>query len=278
MAVSESEFRAAMADMANKMQMVERGLNARIALAEAEILRLRSSREDSSKSRDSCILDAKKIYPAKLTDMGRWRPWTERVIRWAKMQSTDLAAALAEALKSRDTPVAHSCAEESTFFWAHLEDWIVDSEASSIVRLVRDDDGVEAFRQLNNRFDSQTALTKSHRLKQIQKFTDKNRAKKNTEVPAILAKFEDMLLRYREDYSSDALSDDLVKEALKDLIPTALETTVKDIIMFRNLKEDTLNSSQMRTIIMERIAGDVMNQVIRMDVDNVEANGVNPAE
>ena len=79
-----------------------------------------------------------------------------------------------------------------------------------------------------------------------------------------------MLTSYREDYSSDALSDDLKKEALKDLIPSALEQTIKDVIMFRDLREDTMNSGQMRTIIMERIAGDVMNQMVRMDVDNVE--------
>ena len=114
------------------------------------------------------------------------------------MQSTDLAAALIAALKARDCPVAHSCAEESTYFWAHLEDWVEESEASGIIRLVRDEDGIEAFRQLNNRFDLQTALTKSHRLK-IQRLSEKNRAKKNVDVPALLARFEDMLTRYRED-------------------------------------------------------------------------------
>ena len=152
MAVTESDFRQAMADVNNQMQMMERALTARIALAESEVLRLRSRGDDSAKSGKSGILDARKIYPIKLSDMGRWRPWTERVIRWAKMQSSDLAAALASALKSRDVPVTHSCAEESTYFWAHLEDWIDEPEAASIVRLVRDDDGVEAFRQLNNRF------------------------------------------------------------------------------------------------------------------------------
>ena len=90
------------------------------------------------------------------------------------------------------------------------------------------------------------------------------------QVPALLSKFEDLLFRYHEDYKSDALLDDLKKEAIKELIPKALETTVKDIIMFRNMKEDTLNSAQMHSIIMERISSDVMNQVIRMDVDNVE--------
>ena len=124
MAVIESDFRAAMADMANQMQMMERALTARIALAESEVLSLRSRDEDGAKGQKSGIMDARKIYPQKLKDMSRWRPWTERVIRWAKMQSTDLAAAPIQALKARDSPVTHSCAEESTYFWAHLEDWV----------------------------------------------------------------------------------------------------------------------------------------------------------
>ena len=36
------------------------------------------------------------------------------------------------------------------------------------------------------------------------------------------------------------------------------------------MKEGKPNSAQMRTNITERIVGDVMNQVVRMDVDNVE--------
>ena len=48
------------------------------------------------------------------------------------------------------------------------------------------------------------------------------------DVPAVLARFEDLLLRYSEDYQIEALSDDLRKEALKDLIPPALEQCIKD--------------------------------------------------
>ena len=109
--------------------------------------------------------------------------------------------------------MVHECADESVFFWAHLEDWLSDGEALSIVKHVRDDDGVEAFRQLNCRYDPVTALTKSHRLKSIQKFIDKSGAKKNTEVPDLLTRFDDLLLRYNEDYKTEALSDDLKKEA-----------------------------------------------------------------
>ena len=60
-----------MADVTNHMQMMERGLTARIALAEAEVLRFRSARDDVAKSGKSGFLDARKIYPIKLTDMGR---------------------------------------------------------------------------------------------------------------------------------------------------------------------------------------------------------------
>ena len=40
--------------------------------------------------------------------------------------------------------------------------------------------------------------------------------------------------------------------------------------MFRNMSEDTLSSAQVKMIIMERIAGDMHDQVIRMDLDHVE--------
>ena len=51
------------------------------------------------------------------------------------------------------------------------------------------------FVNLNCRFDPQTALTKSYRLKAIQKLSEKNRAKKNINVPGLLARFENLLLK-----------------------------------------------------------------------------------
>ena len=132
-------------------------------------------------------------------------------------------------MKSRDRPVVHECGDESVFFWAHLEDGLTDAETLSIVKHVRDDDGLEAFRHLNCRYDPVTALTKSHRIKAIQRFVGKSRATKNTDVPDLLARFDDLRLRYSEDYDTEALSDDLKKEALKELIPVALEQHIKDI-------------------------------------------------
>ena len=105
---------------------------------------------------------------------------------------------------------------------------------------------------------NQQAVTKSYRLRAIQIFLEKSRVQKNMDVPTFLAKFEDLLLRYYEDYQSEALSDDLQKTAMRELIPVALQQTVKDVIMFRSIHEDALSAVQLKTIIMERIVGDTM--------------------
>ena len=38
-------------------------------------------------------------------------------------------------------------------------------------------------------------------------------------MPDFLARFDDLLLRYHDDYCNDTLSDDFKKEAMKELIP-----------------------------------------------------------
>ena len=98
------------------------------------------------------------------------------------------------------------------------------------------------------------------------------------DVPSVLAGFEVLLQKYHEDYVSEALSDDLKKEAIKELIQPALGQTVKDVIMLRNMNVDTLSAAQVKTLVMERIAGDVQDQVIWMDVDQVESREQAPSQ
>ena len=100
------------------MQAQIAALNARIALAEAEVLRVRSIHEDGAKILTSGIMDSRKICPQPLKDSGRWRPWSERVLRWAHMQSVGLHAALTAAMMSRAGPISHGCGYESILFWA----------------------------------------------------------------------------------------------------------------------------------------------------------------
>ena len=63
MAVSETDFQQAMAAMQSQMHNFDQALNSRIALAEAEVFRLRAARDDGSTHIKSGILDSQKIYP-----------------------------------------------------------------------------------------------------------------------------------------------------------------------------------------------------------------------
>ena len=60
------------------------------------------------------------------------------------------------------------------------------------------------------------------------------------------------------------------------MIPPVLAQIVKDMIMFRNMNIDTLSAAQIKTLVMERIAGDMQDRVIKMDVDQVETREVPP--
>ena len=151
-------------------------------------------RDDGVRKVKSGIMDARKIYPRKLKDIHRSRPWTERVLRGAMMQSPDLHGALAAALKARNNPFAHDVGDESVF-WAHLENRLEDSEAASMVKMVRGDGRVEAFRQHNNRFDPHFALTKSHGLMAIQKCSENHTVKKNVDVPSVMARIRSVVRR-----------------------------------------------------------------------------------
>ena len=71
---------------------------------------------------------------------------------------------------------------------------------------------------------------------------------------------------------------DLNKEAYKEMVPLALEQTIKDVLMFRNLKEQIMSSAEMKSLTHERISGDIVNQIIRMDIHAVDAGKPSAAE
>ena len=89
MSVAEEQFQQAMAAMQSLLQNLDRALNARIALAESEVLRLHAACDDGLKHIKSGIFDSRKIYPQAFKEMGRWRAWPEKLLRWARMQSSD---------------------------------------------------------------------------------------------------------------------------------------------------------------------------------------------
>ena len=66
MSISNEQFEQAMQVVNLQIQTLDRALNARIALAEAEVLRLRSLRDSGTQRAKSGVMDARKTYPADL--------------------------------------------------------------------------------------------------------------------------------------------------------------------------------------------------------------------
>ena len=62
-----------------------------------------------------------------------------------------------KAVVSHRDPVTHGHGRDSVFFFAHLAGWAVDVQAKGILKNVRNNDGIEAWRQLARRFNPQTA-------------------------------------------------------------------------------------------------------------------------
>ena len=115
----------------------------------------------------------------------------------------------------------------------------------------------------------QQVLTKAYRLNIIQLFVNNSQANKIMDVLFVLAKFDDLLVCYDMEYQTEALSDDLPKTAMRALIPVVLQDIVKDVIMFRSIREDVLSVVVLRSIIMEFIAG----RTPRPDVSDVSKTG-----
>ena len=78
-----------------------------------------------------------------------------------------------------------------------------------------------------------------------------------------------MLGRHVEDYKTEALSDDLKKEALMESIPEFLGQMVKDSFFYRGILEDTSSYDQYNNSITARIARDALGHATPMVVDQV---------
>ena len=194
------------------------------------------------------------------------------------MEAPELAEALQRAGKSPTAPIQHSVGDDNAFLCFHLEQWLLDTEAQNIVKFVPNDDGIEAWRQLCVRFEPKTALTKGARLRSVMGWAAKNKVKKNQEVPAIIKAFEKLLERYKDDFKVDAMTDDLKKQALLELIPAELESTVQDVALYRDMSEDTMTYEQVKGLVQTRIARDVQDLAAADDVAGVAKERVNLVE
>ena len=94
-------------------------------------------------------------------------------------------------------------------------------KASKIVRLVRNENGLEAWRKLVRKFDPQNAEVHAAQLEAIVSFGMRNTIKSLGDVPTILDQFRRVLDDY-EEATGDPGINDSTKKTICDATPAAL--------------------------------------------------------
>ena len=132
-------------------------LMTRVAVAEQNVT-MSAQGPRNQMSGDSGIFDKKKLYPRELKENTSFRTWSERFIAWVSMDDADIGRAFHRAGK-QDQPLDVSGLTEiqvrySSALYGHLRALTEGfRKAAKIVRLVRNENVLEAWRRLTRKFD-----------------------------------------------------------------------------------------------------------------------------
>ena len=147
-------------------------LMTRMAVTEQDVA---LSAPRTGQSNDSGIFDKCKLYPTELKENTSFWSWSERFIAWVAMENEEIARAFLRAGK-RDQPLDTSglTAEQASYsiaLYGHVRALTEGfRKAAKIVRLVRGNNGLEAWRRLTRKFDSQSPEVHAPQLEQIVMF------------------------------------------------------------------------------------------------------------
>ena len=125
------------------------------------------------------VFDKKRLYPKELKQDTSFRSWSERVISWLTMDNEEIARAFHRAGRQEDplnlTGLTTLQLAYNKAIYGHLRGWTENyRKAARIVRLVKHDNGLEAWRRLTRKFDPQSAEVHAARLESIITFGGKN--------------------------------------------------------------------------------------------------------
>ena len=107
---------------------------------------------------DSGVFDKKRLYPKELKNNFSFRSWSERFIAWVAMDNGDVGRAFLRAGKQEQPLDVLSFSEiqasYSRAIYGHMRALTEGyRKAAKIVRLVKNDNGLEAWRRLTRKFD-----------------------------------------------------------------------------------------------------------------------------
>ena len=176
-----------------------------------------------------------------------------------------MAASMRAAVKKK-LPHSHTHGRDATFLYAPVCGWVLEADGAKIVNNIDDNDGIECWRKLARRFNPQTAPTKGARLRGITCFAEKHTAKNTAQVPAVIEFLEKCLRNYTKDFSTEALSEDVKKDTLLQIIPQSLATLVQDFMILEKGEGDEsgdedlfadMSYDKLKRLILSRVNRDV---------------------
>ena len=219
------------------------------------------------------IFDKKRLYPKELRETTSFKSWSDRFLSWLSMDDQNVGQAFLRAgkqpekieesgLDSRQTAYSHAV-------YGHLRSLTEGyKKASTIVRLVKGDNGLEAWRRLVRKFDPQNPEVHQATLSNIITYGVKYKTEKIGEVPTVLDKFERVLDDYEEATGEPAVNDATRKTIMMQLLPKKLQQTTRDTLMAAmrvGTSHASVTASYLATIIIQRCEYDDGDVVVPMD-------------
>ena len=104
-------------------------------------------------------------------------------------------------------------------------------KAAKIVRLVTDENGLEAWRKLVRKFDPQNAEVHAAQLEHIVTLGTRNAVKQLGDVPTGLDQFRRVLDDYEEATGDCGINDSAKKTIMMQLLPASLRVATRDTLM-----------------------------------------------
>ena len=177
-------------------------LNDRLIVAEQKATAMQTQ-GGMGRGSDSGIFDKKRLYPKELRDSTSFRSWSERFIAWITMDNPDVGQTFQRAGRQDDPLDVQSLSVQqvacSKAIYAHLRALTENfKKAAKVVRLVKADNGLEAWRRLVKKFDPQNAEVHAAHLEAIVTFGTRDCVKSVGDVPTVLDRFQRLLDDYEE--------------------------------------------------------------------------------
>lgn len=219
---------------------------------DALVASAQAPRQDKSELRST-----KKLYPEKLyIKNGDFKDWSEEFLRWIRAEDAELEEYMREKQHTKDVlPMPGGArASDVKFVYGHLKKLMGDKESKKIVKNTPYDHGAEAWRRLVRKFNPQTQPIKSRRLRDVTNFGIRHASSDIKDVITVLADFEELILKYKDDYNQEEpLNESQKRDTLKIILPREIERAYNLNSLGRDAVEE-LSFDDLKDEIEEYIA------------------------